>query len=257
MSEWNAALYMKFGDARTQPASDLAARIPLDTPEKIIDIGCGTGNSTAVLARRFPQADILGVDCSEEMIAAAKKAHPALAFALLDAQSELSRLRTEYNVVFSNACIQWIPDHTNLLPKMFSLLRPGGVMALQVPANGSAPLYRAIEEEAASGKWAFSHAAHETNGSLLPGEYFNILSGLTDDFSIWETVYYHRMPSHSALLDWVRATRLRPYLAALSASEGAAFERAILERIVPVYPVQTNGEIIFRFRRLFLMAAKR
>ena len=119
MSSWDAAQYLKFGAQRTQPSRDLAARIPLEQPRKIIDIGCGPGNSTEVLRQRFPQADILGVDSSPEMIRAAAQAHPEM----------------DFDVVFSNACIQWIPNHPKLLREMMQLLRPGGILAVQIPIN--------------------------------------------------------------------------------------------------------------------------
>ena len=131
MSSWDAAQYLKFGAQRTQPSRDLAARIPLEQPRKIIDIGCGPGNSTEVLRQRFPQADILGVDSSPEMIRAAAQAHPEMRFQLCDAGTELGTLDRDFDVVFSNACIQWIPNHPKLLREMMQLLRPGGILIFE------------------------------------------------------------------------------------------------------------------------------
>ena len=137
MSSWDAAQYLKFGAQRTQPSRDLAARIPLEQPRKIIDIGCGPGNSTEVLRQRFPQADILGVDSSPEMIRAAAQAHPEMRFQLCDAGTELGTLDRDFDVVFSNACIQWIPNHPKLLREMMQLLRPGGILARSTRKNPS------------------------------------------------------------------------------------------------------------------------
>jgi len=151
MPEWNAEQYLKYAGERTQPAIDLAARISLEAPERVVDIGCGPGNSTAVLAHRFPGAHILGVDNSEEMIAAAKAAHPGLDFAICDASTELETLDPGFDVAFSNACIQWVPDHPALLRRMLALLRPGGALAIQIPNNFDEPIHRIITE--VSGIW--------------------------------------------------------------------------------------------------------
>ena len=132
MAQWNSQQYLKFEKERTQPAIDLAARIPLEHPQAVLDIGCGPGNSTHVLAQRFPEANILGVDQSLPMLEQAARQYPDLSFRQLDAHTELPTLGQRFDVVFSNACIQWVPDHPRLLREMMALLRPGGVLAVQV-----------------------------------------------------------------------------------------------------------------------------
>lgn len=172
-------------------------------------------------------------------------------FLLLDAGRELDRLDRDYDFVFSNACLQWVPHHEALLPALLGLLRPGGVLAVQVPMNREAPLFRMIAEVVESGRWHFGPLGQEANGTLPPEQYFDVLSGISNDFSIWETTYYHRMATHQGLIDWVKGTWLRPYLAALPAGQRPAFEAELLERAKGLYPMQENGEVLFPFRRFF------
>lgn len=253
MTEWNAEQYLKFAGERTRPALDLAARIPVETPRRIVDIGCGPGNSTEVLAHRFPGAHILGVDNSEEMITAARTAHPRLEFAICDASTELETLGTGFDVAFSNACIQWVPDHPALLPRMLALLRPGGVLAIQIPHNFDEPIHRIIKE--VSGVWL-----HGRNPrifyTLTPGEYYDLLAPVASSFCMWHTTYFHVMRSHEDIMEWYRGTGLRPYLALLPEVERPAFEREIFESVAAAYPKQKNGDILFRFPRLFLLATR-
>ena len=256
MSGWNAAQYLKFQQQRTQPAIDLAARIPLEAPKKIVDIGCGPGNSTAVLQRRFPQAEILGVDSSPDMIAAAKQAHPDLQFRQCCVPEELSALGNDYDVVFSNACIQWIPAHRTLLPQMMALLRTGGVLAVQIPVNHKEPIHQIIQQLATGETWKFHFPNPRIFYQLTMPEYYDLLGEVSAHFEIWETIYMHAMPSHHAIMEWYRGTGLRPYLAALSPELQAKFEQDVLDGVVQAYPVQKDGTVIFPFPRLFFLAQR-
>ena len=257
MADWSSAQYLKFQKERTQPSIDLANRISLENPEKIIDIGCGPGNSTRVLAKRFPKAQVVGVDCSANMLEKARQDNPDLTFMFCDASSDLTKFSQDYDVVFSNACIQWVPNHPKLLGEMMALLRPGGVLAIQTPLNRSAPIIQAIRSAAASDRWKGWLGALSPFHNMIPEEYFDLLSEIAVDFTLWETVYFHRLPSPFAAVEWYRSTGLRPYLDALpDDAHRKAFEAEILERITPMYPSQKNGEIIFRFNRLFFMASQ-
>lgn len=256
MNDWNSEQYLKFENQRTQPSIDLAQKINLAHPDKIVDIGCGPGNSTAVLKDIFPGAELLGIDSSKNMLQKARANYPELAFKRCDAQKELGTLGERFDIVFSNACIQWIPNHRELLRNMMDLLHEGGVLAVQMPMSNREPLFEIIYDVVAQPRWNFGPLELNTVSTLTPEEYFDILNGLSSDFDLWETVYYHRMPSHPALLEWVKGTRLRPYLNALDESSAAAFEAEILNRAIKTYPVQPNGEIIFRFNRLFFTAVK-
>jgi len=254
MADWNSAQYLKFKNERTQPAVDLVNRINADNPKKIIDIGCGPGNSTAVLANRFSGSYILGVDSSEDMISAARKHLPDLDFKLCDISCGLSELDHDFDIVFSNACIQWVPNHKQLLKQLMGLLRKGGIMAVQIPMNFNEPIHRIINEVSASEKWKGYFPGTRIFYTLTQSEYFDILSELSENFTLWETVYYHVMKSHNDILEWYRGTGLRPYLDALDKEKQAEFENDIMERVRESYTVQKNGEIIFRFPRFFFTA---
>ena len=256
MSGWNAEQYLKFKRERTQPSYDLAAGITVRDPARIIDIGCGPGNSTAVLAERFKGAYILGADNSQDMIASAKKSHPELDFMLFDAEKDFEKISQRFDVVFSNACIQWVPAHDRLIKNMFGLLAPGGMLAIQVPINYDEPIHKIIAEVSHSAKWQGKFSVYREFYTLTPGEYFDLLSELTDDFRMWETIYYHRMGSHQDIMEWYKGTGLRPYLEALVDDDRKEFENDVYREIVKAYPVQKSGEIIFRFPRLFFTASK-
>ena len=252
MSDWNAAQYLKFKEQRTQPVRDLTAHIHSLNPASVVDIGCGPGNSTAVLAETFPQAKIVGIDTSENMLEKARANCPNLTFVSGDAQN----LDGTCDLLFSNACLQWIPNHERLIPGLMGHLNPGGHLAVQMPRNDAEPLYRIIAETAAEPEWGLQELRVQPGHLLTPQEYYTILAGCSADFNLWETKYYHRMPDHQSLVDWVKGARLRPYLDALDQTQGAVFEHTILERVKAAYPLQKDGSVLFGFRRLFFTAEK-
>lgn len=255
MSEWSSEQYLKFKNQRTQPSIDLVNRIISYQPRSVLDIGCGPGNSTYVLKKAFPQAYILGVDNSEDMIKKAKQTHPDMNFELCDVTSQLNSLGS-YDVIFSNACLQWIPNHKEFIPKLFDKLNNDGVLAVQIPMNGQEALFQIMNDIVKKPKWGFSSSNIETNETLTPEEYFDILSSCSKSFDILETVYYHNMPTIHAMIEWIKGTRLRPYLNKLADEAAAELEKEITERAVSAYHKQKNGEIIFKFRRFFFTAVK-
>lgn len=254
--EWKSEQYLKFASERTQPALDLAARINVSEPKKIIDIGCGPGNSTRVLKNKFPQAEVLGVDFSPNMVERAAKDNPDLRFEIFDASKDFGKISEKYDVVFSNACIQWVPNHSELIKNMMNILADGGMLAVQLPLNFREPIHRIIAETAAEDKWKNKFANPRIFYTLTVEEYFDILGENTTDFEIWQTVYMHRMPSHQSIIEWYRGTGLKPYLDALDAADSAEFEKEIYDKIEQEYPVRKNSEIIFNFPRLFFTARK-
>lgn len=255
MPKWNSELYLKFKTQRTQPAIDLAKRLHSFHPHHVLDVGCGPGNSTFVLKETFPQAEILGIDHSPDMIQKAKETYSDMQFQLCDVGLELDQLG-RYDVIFSNACLQWVPDHKELIPKLFDKLNHGGVLAVQMPMNGQEPLFKAIDSVVKDSKWGFSSSNLERNGTLQPEEYFDILSDCTNNFDLWETVYYHNMPNIQAMVEWVKGTRLRPYLNILDQKMAEELEHEITARASSVYQRQHNGEVILKFRRFFFTAVK-
>ncbi len=170
MSDWNPEKYLLFQRQRTQPAIDLANRVRDCAPNTIVDIGCGPGNSTAVLRKVFPEAEILGIDNSPSMIDRAKAKHSDLNFSLCSAVD----LDGAYDLLFSNACLQWIPNHRELIPQLMEKLTDQGMLAVQMPMNRGEPLYQIIRAVATESKWDFQKVYFETNDTLAPEEYFDI-----------------------------------------------------------------------------------
>ncbi len=256
MSDWNSRQYLKFEKERTQPAKDLINRIEIENPNKILDIGCGPGNSTYELKKRWPDAQICGIDNSEDMINTAKSTYKDIDFAIVNASNQLHTINEQYDIVFSNACIQWLPDHHKLLGEMMDLLNNDGILAIQLPMNFNEPIHQLIREVVQREKWADLISNEREIDSLSKEEYFDLLSDISSDFVLWETIYMHRMPSHESILEWYRGTGLRPYLNQLSEEYHEEFENDIIELIREYYPIQKNGEIIFRFPRFFFIAKK-
>lgn len=252
MADWSSDQYLKFKNQRTQPTIDLVARIKGQNPSTIADIGCGPGNSTAVLKRYFPNADIVGIDNSPDMINKAQKEHPDIKFLLCDALD----LQAGYDILFSNACLQWIPDHKTLIPTLMRKLNKNGVLAVQMPMNEQEPLYKIIDDVAAQPKWGFAGVELPPNKTLTPLEYFDILSACSSAFDMWEIKYYHPLADHKALVEWVKGSRLRPYLDFLGRDAGEEFENEIISMAQKVYPIRSDGSVVFGFRRFFFTAKR-
>lgn len=256
MSDWNPELYLKFKKERTQPSLDLAARLD-GSPAKVLDVGCGPGNSTQVVADRFPGAKVIGIDFSPNMVEAARKEHPALEFMQCDVSGPMEELPHDFDLVFSNACLQWVPDHPVLLPRLMGLLKPGGTLAVQIPMNFKEPIHRIIQRTVELPQWRERIPYHREFYTLKQEEYFEILAKIASDFTLWETVYLHRMPSHQAIMDWYSSTGLKPYLdAAVDQEARQGFYDEVFRQVKEAYPVQENGEVIFRFPRFFFLARK-
>ncbi|MCM1488780.1 MAG: methyltransferase domain-containing protein, partial [Firmicutes bacterium] len=246
MPDWNSTQYLKFKKERTQPSIDLAARIDLENPVDIIDIGCGPGNSTAVLKTRFPKAKILGVDSSRNMVDRAKADNPDLSFKLLDVTSEDWRLGQHFDIAFSNACIQWVPDHKALLPKIMGILKEGGKMAVQIPFNFKQPIHTLTDELIKTEKWCKKINEPRIFYTLTAEEYYDILAEISSDFQMWETVYCHRMKSCEDIIEWYKSTGLKPYLDTLNDDDKREFLADVLVKVREHYPLRKNGEVIFR-----------
>ncbi len=256
MSDWSAAQYSKFKRERTIPAIDLANSLNCENVNSVLDIGCGIGNSTAVLAKKFPCAEITGVDNSEDMLETARKENPGIEFIKLDAENEIGNIKNRYDIVFSNACIQWIPNHRKLLKELFSLLHNGGTLAVQIPQQSKHPVHNIMKSLSESEKWNSKLHVKRMYNNLSENEYYDVLSELTDNFRIWETTYFHSMPSYESIIEWYKGTGLRPYLEQLSSDDRKDYLCDLLQCLKDTYPVQKNGEIIFKFPRLFFIAQK-
>jgi trans-aconitate 2-methyltransferase len=256
MPGWNPYQYLKFCGERTQPSLDLIARIALENPASIIDIGCGPGNSTAALRRRWPSAGVTGLDSSPEMIAAARKDHPQGEWIIANAAT--FRPNRQYDLVFSNATLQWIHHHETLIPKLLSLVAPGGVFAAQVPSTGDSPLAQSLKAVAARPKWSGLTAGCESQNNYRTAEYYYpILRSLGGPFSLWQTTYYHVLESQQDLIEWYRGTGMKPFLDRLPGdAEKSEFEAEVLAAAAPHFPPQTDGRVLFPFKRIFFTVNK-
>ena len=255
MPTWDANLYLQFASERTQPALDLIARVGLAHPARIIDLGCGPGNSTAALRQRWPDADITGLDSSAEMIVTASRAYPGERWIQADAATWVAEI--PFDLVFSNAALQWLPDHARMFPQLMGQVAPGGVLAVQMPAHHMSPLHQVTLDVANEPAWRDRLAA-AVGRSLTkesPAFYYDVLQPLAARIDLWETEYYHLVDGPQAIVDWYRGTGLRPFLEALeSAEQRQRFEKMMLEGYARAYPRQQDGRVLFPFRRLFIVA---
>jgi trans-aconitate 2-methyltransferase len=259
MPIWDVKQYLRFNDERIRPCRELAARVALADPARVMDLGCGPGNSTDVLAERWPKAELTGLDSSPEMIAAARQAKPGMNWRLCDITSWADESGGNYDVVFSNAALQWVPDHAALFPKLLTRVAPGGALAIQIPGNYDAPAHCLMREMAASQAWrgCFPAGVREWHVENL-ATYHDILAPGAAAVDFWETEYLHIMADAAAIVEWYKGTGLRPFLQPLPNDEMRAdFTAEYLERIRRAYPPRSNGRVIFPFRRLFLIAYQR
>lgn len=256
MPSWNPDQYLKFARERTQASVDLVSRIEVENPRSIIDIGCGPGNSTRVLRDRWPNAHFSGLDNSEEMISKARTDFPDIEWITGDVRSY--RFTEEYDIVFSNAAIQWIPDHKELVPGLFNIVRPGGALAIQVPADQDSPIRRSLLSASSREKWARYTSGCERMINYRTAEYYyDIVTRLSKRFDLWETVYYHILDSQAALIEWYKGTAMKPFLESLpDDANRREFENDVLVGCKDNYEVRKDGNVLYPFRRVFFVAYK-
>lgn len=253
---WNDAQYLKFADERTRPSRELLARIPLAAPKTVVDLGCGPGNSTELLWQRWPQAKVVGVDNSAEMLRRAAKDYPAVEWREADVASWTAD--EPVDVLFANAVLQWLPEHASLFPHLLRQVAPGGVLAVQVPRNFEQPSHRLMRET--PGPWrerfmSAKGAVRQTSPVDTPAFYYDLLAPHARRVDIWETAYEQVMPDAAAIVEWVKGTGLRPYLEALADdAERARYTEAYLAAIDQAYPKRADGKRLFTFPRLFMVA---
>jgi trans-aconitate 2-methyltransferase len=251
---WNPQTYLQFSGPRTRPAADLLARVPSEAPARVVDLGCGPGNSTALLAARWPQARLEGLDSSEPMLAEARASGVAADWILADL-ADWSPPQA-YDVIYSNATFQWLSDPEGLLPRLMNFLVPGGVLAFQVPGNFHAPSHSLMRELAADPRWSAALAG--VRGPSFPAARvcYDLLHPAAREPAIWETTYLQVLEGEDAVYRWVSGTGLRPYLAALNDAAREDFIALYKTRLNQAYPRRPDGTTLFPFQRLFAVATK-
>ena len=254
MADWSPSTYLKFEDERTRAARDLLAQIPGGPRRRIVDVGCGPGNSTELLAERYPEAEILGFDNSPAMLEAARRRLPGRRFEMGDANHWTPDLNVD--LVFANATYQWIPAHTEQLAKVLAALRPGAVLAVQMPDNLAEPTHRLMKAVAASGPWAERLAGAGRNPLPSAQAYHEALAPLAARADIWRTIYSHVLADALAIVEFVSATGLRPFVDPLSEPERRDFLARYTEQIAQAYPPMIDGKVMLRFPRLFIVARR-
>ena len=280
MAGWNPEQYLKFSDERTQPCRDLAARIFLPRVRTAIDLGCGPGNSTQILAERWPDAQITALDSDTAMInvaiesnlrgrwitgdiakwAAEKPSAPTDKLAEGAAKSAaevVTESDEQYDVVFSNAALQWLPDHATLFPQLLSHVAPGGALAMQIPSSFDRPAHRLLREMAASLAWRkwFPTGRVRTWHAHDHEFYYDLLAPLASRVDVWQTEYFHVMPDAEAVVEWYKGTGMRPYLTAIGEdADRDRFVAEYLEKMRAAYRPRPDGRILFPFLRIFVIA---
>lgn len=255
--EWNPGQYLKFDRERNQPCIDLITRINFRNPRSIVDIGCGPGNSTNFLVKKWPESKVTGMDNSPAMIERAGKDFPDMEWRLLDAGKD--EIAGKFDIVFSNAAIQWIPDNYDLFKKFRSILNDNGIVAVQVPLFFEMPIGKSLRKIAMGNRWKDTlKKVDEIFSVHSTSEYYNYLTELFGSAEMWVTYYFHAMDSHESILEMMRSTGMKPYLDRLeSENDKVDFEKEVLEEIRENYPSQKNGRVLFPFKRLFFIAEKR
>ena len=254
---WDPALYRRFEDERTRPAHDLLARVALARATHVVDLGCGPGNSTQLLVERFPSARVIGTDSSEAMLQSARERLPQCRFELSDVAAWQATEAPD--LLFANAVLQWVPAHDELFPRLFAALAPGGELAVQMPDNLNEPTHRLMREVAKVGPWASVLSGAARARPLIPPAdiYYDLLAADASKIDIWRTIYHHPMASPAAIVDWVRATGLRPFIDPLSDEQRSEFLREYEQRIAEAYPTRADGKRLLAFPRLFIVARRK
>lgn len=250
---WDPKTYLSFGAERTRPAAELLARVPLQTAARVADLGCGPGNSTALLRARWPEAEIDGIDSSVEMLSEARAS--GLDAHLIQADIAQWTPQAPYDVIYSNAALQWLGNHDTLFPRLLRFLRPGGVLAVQVPRNSDERCDRIIQQAIGDPRWAAKLEGVRDFWNVHPPEtYYDLLAGHTRSLDLWETRYFHALEGDDAVFRWSMGTGLRPFASALDGPLREEFLEHCRLLLGAAYPMLSSGKTIHRFLRLFLVA---
>jgi trans-aconitate 2-methyltransferase len=252
---WDPAQYLSFADHRLRPALDLLQRVPVEHPATVVDLGCGAGNVTRVLRRRWPDAHLVGVDDSAAMLARARVEAPDVEWRLADARTW--RPTSPVDVLYSNAALHWLDDHATLFPALVAALAPGGVLAVQMPRNFTAPSHALLYETVHDGPWRdrLTPLVRPTP-TQAPELYLDVLAPHVATLDVWETTYFQILTGENPVAEFVKGSALAPFLDALAGDERQVFEADYRARIAGAYPRRADGTTYFPFRRLFMVARR-
>jgi trans-aconitate 2-methyltransferase len=254
---WSAKQYTAFEEERTRPVRDLLSALPDIEARAVIDLGCGPGNSTELLAARFPGAAVSGLDSSSDMIAAARRRLPQVRFAV--AGIEDWNDAGPFDVILANAVLQWLPDHGRLLPALVGRLVPRGALAIQMPDNLEDPAHRLMREIAADGPWArmLTEASSQRTAIFGADRYYELLRPSCSRVDVWRTTYYHALPGGAAaIVEWFKGSGLRPFLEPLELKLRAAYLERYTDAVARAYPALPDGSVLLPFPRLFMTAIR-
>jgi trans-aconitate 2-methyltransferase len=249
---WDPERYLTYADERGRPFVELVARVGAQRPSAVVDLGCGPGNLTVLLRERWPDADIRGLDSSPEMIDKARLVDPAITFDVADLRT-WARDADPVDVLVSNATLQWVPGHLDLLPGLVSRVRPGGWLALQVPGNFEEPSHTIRRDLADEEPYAAHTRGVAVPTSHDPDVYLEALADLGCSVDAWETTYLHVLTGPDPVFTWVSGTGARPTLQALPDDLRPAFEDEFRRRLRAAYP-ERGGRVVLPFRRVFAVA---
>lgn len=253
MTLWDDTQYLKFGEERTRAARELLVRVPLARAERVVDLGCGPGNSTALLRERWPEARLSGVDNSAEMLERARRDFPSIDWVLGDAGSHAPP--EPVDLMFANAVLHWLPDHAALFPALIEKVKKGGVLAVQMPLSSAEPSHRLMREVRARLMPGRPEVEGATPVAKAPF-YYDLLAPRAASVDVWRTTYEQVMPDAAAIVEWVKGTGLRPYLDDLTESERASYLAEYRAAIDLAYRPQVDGKRLFSFPRLFIVAVR-
>jgi trans-aconitate 2-methyltransferase len=254
VTTWEPQTYLRYADIRFRAGLDLIARIPKLAYSTIYDLGSGTGHLTRILADTFSSSKVVGIDSSPEMLAEARREFPALQWQQADIGSWSPTAPPD--LIYTNAALQWVPDHEILLPSLLNKLRPGGVLAMQVPRHFDSPSHLGLKELVMQSQWRAKLESFLLAPVPAPETYWRWLSPHARNIDIWETIYLQVLDGKDPVVNFMRGTALRPFLSALPKPEAAKFVDAFADRMAVAYPTQPNGQTLFPFRRLFLVAQR-
>lgn len=254
---WDSKQYLQFTNERLRPATDLIAQIHLDNPGVIYDLGCGAGNVTNLLKQRWPNAEIIGIDSSADMLA--KAATETTEITWINADINQWNAEKPANLIFTNATLQWLDEHETLMPRLGKMLAPNGILAIQMPRNHQSPAHIGIIEAVEAGPWRerlqplLRFGKGNADPVAAPDVYYHLFEAYAKKINIWETNYLYVLEGENPVVEWLMGTGLRPIISALHEAEKKEFLQVFSEIIKKKYPKTAMGKTLLTYKRIFIV----